>query len=107
MPTAPSNFVHTLAADGTPRRSVERRIAQLALGIVAALRDGRMTADQARADLFNTDNYLEAKRLGVSAPLLELIVWGMELEDVADLAPAGLPESYGHIASLASRILSS
>ena len=104
--TATRNLVRVLA-DGSPsQRLLERRIAQLALGVVSALRAGRMTFDDAWRELFNLDVYGEAKRRGLSATVVELLQWGMELDDVADLAPDGLPESYGRIESLASQVLS-
>ena len=94
-----------LAKASGSKRLLEQRLVQLGLGILAALQKGEMTFDDARRQFFDTENYLALKRQKLSSDVAAFFEWGMELEDVADLAPAGLGESYWHMGQLASRVL--
>ena len=82
------------------REAISRQMAELALGVVAALRSSSITREQARQDLFNLDNYLRAKKLRLHPNLLEAFEWAMELEDVAELTPRDLEKSYRRIVTL-------
>ena len=53
------------------REAISRQMAELALGVVAALRSSSITREQARQDLFNLDNYLRAKKLRLHPNLLD------------------------------------
>jgi hypothetical protein len=55
--------------------------------------------------IFNLDSYLAVKRRKLAPELAEFFRWGMELENVADLAPGGLGESYRRMNRLASRVM--
>ena len=87
------------------KRSRQRRIALLALGIVRALRDEKMSLDQAQDELFNPDIYRELKRQRCDRGLIELVAWGMELENVYRLVPASKAESFDAIEKLATSFL--
>ena len=89
-----------------PRKAdIERHLAQKGMGILVALRESGMTIEQAQKDLFNTDVYRAARRLRLNPALIEFLEWGMELEDVAALAPRGLRESYQKMGALLRRLL--
>ena len=45
------------------------------------------------------------KQQKLSRHVLEFFQWGMELEDVVDLAPGGLGESYWRMNLIASRVM--
>jgi len=64
-----------------------------------------MRFEDARREFFNLDNYRAVKRRRLAPELAEFFQWGMELEDVADLSPGGLGESYWRMTQLASRVM--
>jgi hypothetical protein len=105
MKIAEENLIDSLASASNNKRLLERRIVQLGLGVLSALQKGEMSFDNARQELFNVDNYLAIKRHQLSAHLIEFFQWGMELEDVAGLAPGGLGESYWRMNQIASRVM--
>ena len=105
MRVAAPNLVDSLAAASPSKRLLERRLVQMGLGVLAALQRSETTFDEARRDFFNLDNYQAIKRQKLSGDTSQFFEWGMELEDVADLAPGGLGESYWRMARIASRIL--
>jgi hypothetical protein len=88
-----------------PKRDIERRLAQIGRGIVASLRADQTTIEQAQADLFNSDIYRGARKYRLDPALLEFLEFGMELEDVAELAPDDLHESYEQMEQLLVRVL--
>jgi Protein of unknown function (DUF3969) len=100
-----ADLVSSLAASTASRKDLERRLAQLALGVVLALQDGTLSLVQAQSDLLNLDTYTAARRHRLNRRLLEILEWGMELEDVAELAPQGLGESYSHMTALARQVI--
>jgi len=100
-----TNLVDALAKASGTKRLLEQRLVQLGLGILAAMQKGEMSFNDARRQFFDTENYLAVKRQRLSFDVAAFFEWGMELEDVADLAPAGLGESYWHMSQLASRVL--
>jgi hypothetical protein len=101
-----TNLVDSLAAAGRGKALLERRLAQMAVGIVDAVRAGQMSVDQASEELFNAENYRHLKRRKLSRHTLEMFEWGMELPDVVELAPEGLDESLRRIVALAHRVMS-
>jgi hypothetical protein len=105
MKVTEENLVRLLAAASGNKRLLERRLVHLGLGVLCALQKGEMDFDDARRELFNVDNYLAAKQLKLSPQFIEFFQWGMELEDVAGLAPGGLGESYWRMNQLASRMM--
>src|SRR5258707_14598575 len=95
------NMVGVFAGNSPVKKDLERRLAQWGLGLLQALQSGDLSIAQAERDLFNMDCYQEVRRRRLDRRLLEFMQWGMELEDVAELAPAGLKESYEQMAKLA------
>ena len=103
MPVAsPHNLIESLAGGG---RALHRHVVEMGLGIIASIRSGHMTFDEARADLFNIDNYDELKRRRAAPALIEFFEVAMELEDVAELAPDALSVSYERLDTLAANVL--
>jgi hypothetical protein len=100
-----TNLIETLASGHRQKKDLERRIAELGLGIVAAMQNGEMTIEQAEGELFNLDNLQEIRRRRLSPQLVELFDWGMQLEDVAELAPGNLSENYRTMSRLAERVI--
>jgi hypothetical protein len=74
-------------------------------GVVAGLRDSTLAVDDAWDELFNLENYLAIRKRGLDRDLKSLFEWGMELSNVARLAPESLPESLDAIAKLARRVM--
>ena len=106
MPTKSSeNLVDLFATAGQPKRWLERKIAEMAQGVVAGLRDSTLAVDDAWDELFNLENYLAIRKRGLDRDLKSLFEWGMELSNVARLAPESLPESLDAIAKLARRVM--
>ena len=105
MKLATQNLVRSLASASDSKRLLERRVVQLGLGVLSALQKGEIDFEDARRELFNLDNYLAAKSLKLSHLVVEFFQWGMELEDVAGLAPGGLGESYWRMNQIASRVM--
>jgi hypothetical protein len=106
MPTKSNeNLVELLATAGQPKRWLERKIAEMAQGVVAALRDSSLAVDDAWDELFNLENYLAIRKMGLDRDLKSLFEWGMELSNVARLAPESLPESFDAMAKLARRVM--
>ncbi len=77
----------------------------MGLGIILALQNREISLEEAHADLFNLKNYITLRKQKINRRLLEFMEWGMELEDVADLAPHGLPESYERMTALARHVI--
>ncbi|HLL90736.1 MAG TPA: DUF3969 family protein [Tepidisphaeraceae bacterium] len=102
---AAANLIASLAAASPGKRLLERRLGQLALGVLASLREGGMSPDSAARELFNSDNYLELKRRRLDRRLVELFEWGMELPDVSELVPAALADSLDRMDKLAAGLL--
>ena len=100
MPLASRNLIEQITERGVSRALAQRRLAQLGLGIVQALRNSIMTVQDAAQDLFNLETYQLARRRRYDPRFIEFIEWGMELEDVAELAPDGLEESYDKMEKL-------
>ena len=101
----PKNLVDLLASTDQPKRWVERKLAEMAQGVIASLRDAALSIDEAREELFNLDNYSALRRRRMSRDLKELFEWGMELGNVTRLAPESLPESIDSMTRLARRII--
>ena len=87
------------------RDTKSRQMAELSLGVVEALRGASITWEQARHDLFNLDNYLQAKKLRLHPKLIEAFEWAMEMEDVAALAPASLGQSFDRVVALLRQVM--
>ena len=98
-------LIRALAASSAQAQVSERRIAEMSLGIISALREGTMTVNQAWDELFNLDAFQELRRRAASAPLRELFEWGMELESVAEVSPASLELSLMAMEKLAQRVI--
>jgi len=99
------SLVDLLASTDQPKRWVERKLAEIAQGVIASLRDSALSVEQAREELFNLDNYSALRRRRMSRDLKELFEWGMELGNVTRLAPESLPQSIDAMARLARRII--
>ena len=105
MPTSSPHFVQALLESSESSRAIERRLGAYAMGIVVALRKGRVSIEQASDDLFNLDNLRLVRERHLDARLSELLEWGMELEDVADLAADGIAESLDAMTRLAEQVI--
>lgn len=105
MTKAAPNLVDSLAAASPSKPLLERRLVEMGIGILSALQTSQMTFDDARREFFNLDNYQALNRQKLSAALTQFFQWGMELGDVADLAPGGLAESYWRMSRIASRLM--
>jgi hypothetical protein len=106
MITKPSNnWIRSLFELSSSKKEAERRLAHMGLGVILALQNSEISLEEAQADLFNLKNYIALRKQKINRRLLELLEWGMELEDVADLAPHGLPESYERMIALARHII--
>lgn len=99
------NIVESLRNGSRTRADAERRLAEFGMGVLNALIEDRMSLQEAQRDLFNMDSYQNVRRFRFSRDLAEFLLWGMELEDVADLAPDGRGESYGKMKQLIRRVL--
>ncbi len=100
-----SHWVHSLVANASSKKEAERRLAQMGIGMVSALRDGEMSLEQSQTDFFNLDTFQAVRKHRLNGHLVEFLQWGMELEDVAELAPEGLEESYQGILRLARHVI--
>jgi hypothetical protein len=88
------------------KNDTQRHLAQMGRGVLIGLRESRLTVEQAQKDLFNLDVYEAARRQRLDPSLIKFLEWGMELEDVAELAPHGLDESYQEMDRLLVSFLS-
>lgn len=100
-----NNMIESMLQNGATKHDVERRLAEIALGIVGALRRSAISHEDAYDDLFNLDTFLSLEKHHLSRPMKKLFQWGMELEDVAEIAPDGMEESYQAIEALAGKVL--
>jgi hypothetical protein len=107
MKTSTHNLVESILGGSPSRAYARRRVAEMALGIVEAIRHGGMPAARASEDVFTMDNRLAIRRLRLGAELVEVFQWGMQLEDVAELAPGpeALNESLDAIERIAHEVL--
>jgi hypothetical protein len=87
------------------KHAAEQWRATTSLGVVAALRKGVLGTWEATRDWFDLDTYRFFQENSLCQELLELHQWGMELDDVAEISPKSLEQSYCAIERLALRIL--
>ncbi len=99
------NLIALLAASRSGKPALERRLGELALGIIISLRSGQLSIERAWDELFNLENYRAARRRKLSPSIFELFELGMELENVAEIAPASVAESLNRMQQLAQRII--
>lgn len=99
------DWVRSLFAISSSKKEAERRLAQIGLGMVLGLQNAKISLAQAQEDLFNMKNYLALRNQNSNRRLLDFMEWGMELEDVVELAPQGLPESYERVMALARQVI--
>ena len=69
------------------------------------LQSGDVSLPRAERDLLNLDVYQAARRRRLGRDLIEFLQWGMELEDVVDLSPEALRESFDQMRLLARKVL--
>ena len=105
MKTSRPNQIVSLAAIHPSRHLLERRIAEMGLGVLSALSRGEITHDQAQHDLFNLDNYVEIRRRKLSPALLEFFERGMQLEDVVEIVPGNVQPNFEKMSWLADQII--
>ena len=88
-----------------PEHSVERRLALAGLGLVRAPCHGSLlTTAEAAQEIVQWSDLSPAARDGVfAAELIRFLEWGMELDDVKQLAKGGLEESYREMERLLLR----
>jgi hypothetical protein len=84
------------------KRQAERAIAEMGMGVLLAVRESRMTLEQAQEELFNLDVYQAARSARLSPALIEFLEWGMELEDVP---PAARLESFDRMGELLKGVI--
>jgi hypothetical protein len=106
MALSSTTIVDVFFEGGGSKKEMERRLAEYALGIACALEAAEVTIGQAEYDLFNLDVYNAAKKNRLSKTFIEMLEWGMELEDVAELSPRSLHESIVKIRQLAREVIS-
>ena len=99
------DWIHSLFVNSASKKEAERRLAQIGLSLVQGLQTKEISLRQSQEDLFNLKSYLALRNQHASRPLLEFMEWGMELEDVAKLAPQGLQESYARMIALAKQVV--
>ena len=106
MKTRPKCLVESVLDVSPSRPSARRSLAEMALGIVAAIQH-RMPVEEATRDLFTLDNYLALRRNRLGKDLLDLFEWGMQLEDVVEIVPGpdALDESLRSIVRIAHMVL--
>ena len=97
--------IRSVFVSSASKKEAERRLAQIGLSLVQGLQTKEISLRQSQEDLFNLKSYLALRNQHVSRPLLEFMEWGMELEDVAELAPRGLQESYARMIVLAKEVV--
>ncbi|HEV8605292.1 MAG TPA: DUF3969 family protein [Tepidisphaeraceae bacterium] len=99
------NLIVSLATMHPSRHLLERRIAEMGLGVISALSRGEINYDQAEHDLFNLDNYVEIRRRRLSSSLLQFFERGMQLEDVSEIGPQNVTSSFEKMNWLADQII--
>ncbi len=100
----PKDWIRSLFAHSRSKKA-ERTLAEMGLGLVMALQHNAISLEQSQEDFFNLKNYRTLRDQKSNRRLLEFMEWGMELEDVAELAPQGLVESYEKMTSLAWEVI--
>ncbi len=100
-----TSLVDLLSSADQPRRWVERKLAEIAQGVIASLRNSSLSIEEAETEIFNLNNYMALRRRRMSRELKELFEWGMELEDVVQLVPSSLPQSLDVMSELARRVI--
>ncbi len=98
-PKSQKSLVHVLWAS-KGKKDIERHFAEMALGVLFGLKERRLSVEQAQKDMFNMDAYEAARRQRVDRRLIRFLEWGMELDDVLDVAPESLEESYAEMSHL-------
>ena len=83
----------------------DRALAYLIGGLVQSMRASAVTIAQAEADIFRLGVYQAAKEAMVDPRLIDAIEWGMQLDDVLDLAPEAIGDSYDAIDRLCRDVL--
>jgi hypothetical protein len=99
------DWIRSLFASSSSKKEAERRLAQIGLSMVQGLQTEEISLRQSQEDLFNLKSYLALRNQHSNRRLLEFMEWGMELEDVAELAPQGLQESFGRMMALARQVI--
>ncbi|MCY3021170.1 MAG: DUF3969 family protein [Planctomycetota bacterium] len=97
--------VESLLRRGLPKEEVARYLAEQSLEIIAALRESRMSIEEAEVKLFNLENYKALLKYRLPRALVRLFGWAMEFEDVADIVPGAIIDSYRAASALARRVL--
>ncbi len=102
MKTKSQNRLVDILWASNQKKDVERLFAEMAMGVLFGLKEHRLSVEQAEKDMFNMDAYHEARRQRVDRRLIEFLEWGMELEDVVQIAPENIEESYAEMGQLLS-----
>jgi len=87
------------------KAEAEMSLALRVIGVIQALRLGKLNVEQSRTVLSNMATLRELKARRADPRLLELMAWGMELPSVQRLVPAAMAESYGKMESLAAGVV--
>jgi len=105
MAQTPSLQLNVTSESRRRSAAIEAELVWMARGILAQLADGKMSPADACRAVFNMDNYREIKRHRLDRRVRELWEWGMELEDVADLAPIAIDQSLAKMIELCNDLL--
>ncbi len=105
-PRAEINIIEAIRNSSRDRAAAQRKLAEFGMGVLNALREGRMDIEQAERDLFNMDSCRNAKRFRLNPKFLEFLEYGMQLEDVVELAPEAMEESFTQMQDLIASVLS-
>ena len=107
MPASPTISDSWPAAWSVPKRGKRggTPFCRPALGVVQALREGRMTVAEAWESGLNFRTFLGLRNKRADRRLLRLWEWAMELPQVAKLGDDALRESLGHMEALAYAVI--
>jgi hypothetical protein len=87
-----------------PNQNIESMLAFTAIGIASAI-SSKAVDISATMELFTLSNYQFVLKRKLCEEIVQMFEWGMELEDVHELAPDSLNESLSAIHSLAMKYL--
>lgn len=97
-------FVDLLESSSLSDVEIRRLVGWQALFLIDLLQRKCITIRYAEQSLFNLDVIRQLEKRGL-ADCVELIDWGMQLEDWDEYTPDDLPEALTKVAQLAQRLL--
>jgi hypothetical protein len=88
-----------------PKGIAEQVLANAGWGTLLALKHGELALEEAEDRVFNLDVYLAARGRRFDRNLVEFLEWGMQLEDVLEIAPGSIQDDYREMTRLIHRVL--